>query len=889
MPKIPLYGQGAGPTVGVAAGQLSPRASAAAFTAPGRAISGYQKTFSDIGQVAQQFALAEKDAQTRQAISDVTVESKKRWEEFNRNNTASTVEEYNQQAADFQSGLEEEFQGRYENFTKNQKAAINQKFNQYSVGFSSQGAQTAFNRNQIIRAEKADEFIEATLETLRGLDENDPRAVYLRSTLDEAFLDYETQGLKVSYNKQGVFEDISRGNFDTKVSVTDSVDELKSMISVVNDDNTISAIEQTRRRTLINTRISKLEVDLKNSETDIQNELADSIRKTIFASDAGAYDREQTEEFIERIQKSAATGEPVTLRYTDGSEKEIDFSELTAAQISVITQDIRNKNILRETENARVLLESLNQQIDSTNSLSALDNIQRNVDLGIGEYEGISQPLKNSLSSIINEKKNELIPQVTQQINTNSKNIIASISQTKGQISEEVNSLIEETTKLFVDIEDEQGAKAFASNISAAQEAGALFSGVQFSKQTAINSVMNNLNEEIRELAVTNPELVTQKQNTLKILNSMIEDRNNQLANDPVGYLEREKGSMTTSQRISAQRQLGIAEVDIRLASQAELKAFQTEYQNATDYNEKSRIGNEFINRFGPENSTMVLRNMMSQGVLTIVDNVIIANPDNAFMFDVDAGNSAESIKSFKQQLTTEQREQAKEAVREQLTPYSQSVIGGGFEDVLSRTATDRRAAHVFAMRDIVQNTAMYYMSISNITAEEAAEKAANAVINSQYSFIEVNKNQIRIKKGLDGVKTEIGDLLNASIGDNEKDYLLSIIDIPSKVGVEESITDEDYITDIINEGRWVTTTDNTGVYLVDKTGNLVKRKADPNIPSYAQDEFIMVKFSDLMGGINQLQQAKNIESQVVTTDTSERAKARALINNPFQFIDRVF
>jgi hypothetical protein len=73
MPKIPLYNQGAGPTVGVAAGQLSPRASAAAFTAPGKALAGYQKTFSDIGSVAQQFALAEKDAQTRQAISDVTV------------------------------------------------------------------------------------------------------------------------------------------------------------------------------------------------------------------------------------------------------------------------------------------------------------------------------------------------------------------------------------------------------------------------------------------------------------------------------------------------------------------------------------------------------------------------------------------------------------------------------------------------------------------------------------------------------------------------------------------------------------------------------------------------------------------------------------------------
>ena len=41
MPRIPLYNQGTGPTQGLAAGQLSPRASTAAFTAPGRAFAGF--------------------------------------------------------------------------------------------------------------------------------------------------------------------------------------------------------------------------------------------------------------------------------------------------------------------------------------------------------------------------------------------------------------------------------------------------------------------------------------------------------------------------------------------------------------------------------------------------------------------------------------------------------------------------------------------------------------------------------------------------------------------------------------------------------------------------------------------------------------------------------
>ena len=59
MPRIPLYNKGTGPTQGLAAGQLSPRASTAAFTAPGRAFAGFQQTLSQAGKVAADFELAQ--------------------------------------------------------------------------------------------------------------------------------------------------------------------------------------------------------------------------------------------------------------------------------------------------------------------------------------------------------------------------------------------------------------------------------------------------------------------------------------------------------------------------------------------------------------------------------------------------------------------------------------------------------------------------------------------------------------------------------------------------------------------------------------------------------------------------------------------------------------
>ena len=59
MPRIPLYNKGVGPTQGLAAGQLSPRASTSAFTAPGRAFAGFQQTLSKAGKVAADFELAQ--------------------------------------------------------------------------------------------------------------------------------------------------------------------------------------------------------------------------------------------------------------------------------------------------------------------------------------------------------------------------------------------------------------------------------------------------------------------------------------------------------------------------------------------------------------------------------------------------------------------------------------------------------------------------------------------------------------------------------------------------------------------------------------------------------------------------------------------------------------
>jgi len=71
MPRIPLYNKGLGPTQELAAGQLSPRASTAAFTAPGRAFAGFQQTLSKAGKVAADFELAQQKINADTLDTDV--------------------------------------------------------------------------------------------------------------------------------------------------------------------------------------------------------------------------------------------------------------------------------------------------------------------------------------------------------------------------------------------------------------------------------------------------------------------------------------------------------------------------------------------------------------------------------------------------------------------------------------------------------------------------------------------------------------------------------------------------------------------------------------------------------------------------------------------------
>lgn len=169
MPKIPLYNQGAGPTVGVAAGQLSPRANVNAFTAPGRATMGYQKTFSDIGQVAAQFKIAEMEREdvsinseiingARETLSAASLEASQ---------TDRTREQGLASFAQASSGLIDNVKAR--NLGKRRESMVLNNLNNLLTEYKIKFQENGFNNGTRIATQNFESDTAMQLESLRGL------------------------------------------------------------------------------------------------------------------------------------------------------------------------------------------------------------------------------------------------------------------------------------------------------------------------------------------------------------------------------------------------------------------------------------------------------------------------------------------------------------------------------------------------------------------------------------------------------------------------------------------------------------------------------------------------------------------------------------------------
>jgi hypothetical protein len=862
MPKIPLYNRGVGPTVELPTGKLSPRLSAEALTQPalqmarlGQQVGQAGRQFAE-NQIAYQKQKAQIDFQFKKAEQDresvrIGNELVREFRDLSDNHILSTQQKHTNTTSasdDFDATITQSAIKRIDELevTDRQRESIRTSVLNSLSPYASAAKKNAYNHGLAVFKAEHDEAVQNQIDTI-PVDATAEELTAIVTDLEQQSREAIGNGATPKIAPELVRSVVAETYADKRIVAATSVDEIDRIMSGI-EDAPVAKNVKTRLRGAANVR-----------RAAIQKEINDGIISDINMLDPNLIGQQN---FADAAAAIRANATQVTLYAetptADGKLVKAYQIDLTGADASMRSRTISALNGLQavaENEANTSVIDSVRTAVPDM-SLSEVNTQLELARRGEGLAAGLEGTALSGVIGVLDAELGRREGQVLTTVQQNTKDITASITANRGQVTPETQALINQTSDLYGSIGRDAEASAFVAEVAAIQKAGVTFSGIQFATDKEIQATIV---KETAALAKVPVEQAAEARASLDALNKMVEQRDAAMQVDPVGYLELNKGPLSVSERINLQRQMGVAEVNIRLASTAEIKSFKEEYDFAENYAEKARIGNEFIQKFGAGNETMVLRNLMNQGVINVVDNLVIANPDNPYMFAVEAANAPTSIESFKQRLTKDQRDSTTTAVRAELEEYSNSIIGGGFDDVLSRTATDKRAAHVFAMADIVQNTAMYYQSISNISPEDAAKKAAEAVIGSQYAFTTVNNSQIRLKKGLEAVAEPIGAILQSSISESNRDYLTSIIDIPSKVGIESAITDDEYVSDLIARGRWVTTTDNSGVYLVDQTGNMVRRKRDPQMPPEAQEEFIVVPFSSLMGSVREIQESESV------------------------------
>ena len=303
------------------------------------------------------------------------------------------------------------------------------------------------------------------------------------------------------------------------------------------------------------------------------------------------------------------------------------------------------------------------------------------------------------------------------------------------------------------------------------------------------------------------------------------------MQNDFVGYYLKSKkidtdGEQPTAKELlNIQMEMGIPPSDARVTSNAQLRSFSAQYK-AAEVQDKWQIMDQFLAQF-PNNEDRVMKHLVETNTISLVDSVVNAYPNNANMSMVLDANSEAGQKLIKDKslISGEDINTINELAAETMTDYGQSILGR-FIDETRGGGDNSRVFHHLGMRKIVQDTAAYIRASDRTKShQEAVDIAYNAVIGNNFVFPEVNGTKLRLPKKFEAVQDDITLVLEGGVTLNKDMLAAKIVFPPPMAGQTVEQAREQYLNDLEAEGTWRTTTDGTGVYLVDQTGNMVRMR----------------------------------------------------------------
>ena len=356
-------------------------------------------------------------------------------------------------------------------------------------------------------------------------------------------------------------------------------------------------------------------------------------------------------------------------------------------------------------------------------------------------------------------------------------------------------------------------AEQFESDMNVGIQVHARFEPLKITTNQNVNKALRLAREELN----TNP--TTERAAVYKKLVERVDAMRQAIAADPVAYLEAvENRELSIPERIEKQKLLGLDETQISPFSKQEFANVKAQ-ADAAEGAEAVQIYTQFLGQYAnTPYEDMALRSMMANG-MTYAENIALFSTDIAASVDlVNAQKIDQKALDTAINSLDYEKSEIYAAVQEELGPWSKSVIGGIADGYISRTGGSGRTEAVFATQEAVFKLAQVYVSRGQ-DPETAAKNAANIITNA-YDFQETrNGGEIRVPKIYDYKSPEIVNFLDDRLDDME--YLKGTVVTDGKDEIEAN----QYINEISTMGYWVTNSNDTGVYLVDKLGLKVMKR----------------------------------------------------------------
>ena len=551
----------------------------------------------------------------------------------------------------------------------------------------------------------------------------------------------------------------------------------------------------------------------KSQKAQITSSLGKALDRKITVGRGRVFDKQQSE-------RAAIMDKGIEALMSDAADK--SMRDVVLKDISVLMDSAQQQGL-----NISYDMKSVNYEIDKLDILA--ESTQENLPLsyhkekreqilnGEGVYSKYSAAERETLASKVGSRINYLEGEAIAEANSDAKDLTARTLATGD------DSGSRELEARFRSLGQFEAAENLAFNTIVNKKVFNEFDAIKMANPTTIATSLREAEQRWRN---STGDQAAENLAVYQKLNEQVTAMKEAISADPVAYIESVAGkTLSPAERVEKQRMLGLQDFQISPFSKSEFNQLKVELENLDAVESIQRLEQFFAPYAGDkEMENMALRQAMKNG-MTYAQNIALANPLNPRATDLlNAEKRDQTQIDATLKAMNEDKATIRAAVVGQLDDWSKSVIGGTTDGYLNRMGSAGRLAAVDETQKAVIKLAEVYVT-AGMDVSAAAKAAANMITDKYVFQTGRGGSSVRMPSTLSDQSGQIMNVLDQRLFEDK--YLEGTV-MPNKPDATPEETTQ-YIKEIRSEGRWITSTDDSGVYLVDKLGNMVLKKVPVN------------------------------------------------------------